>query len=530
MNGREGEGARPVPAERPWQPKASPWLIAASVMLPTFMEILDTTIAAVSLPHMAGSLAASAEESTWILTSYLISNAIVLPASGWLAVYFGRKRFLIVCLAIFTLSSFLCGAALNLGLIIVARVLQGAGGGALQPLSQAILLESFPPAKRGVAMATYGLGIIFAPIIGPTLGGWITDTYSWRWIFYMNLPVGALAVLMIQAFVEDPPWIRNARPSRIDAIGFGLMAIWLGTLQVILDKGQQEDWFEADWIRWMATISAVAMAAFVIQELRVREPIVNLRIFANRNFALGTALITIVGALIYSTVTLWPIFLQSLMGYTAMLSGMALSPRGIGALLFTPVIGRLTDRIDNRYLIAAGFGVFGLTTFMLSHINLEIAMRTIVWPNFLQGIGASLLFIPLTTLAMGTLRNEQIGNATGLFNLMRNLGGSIGISAVTTLLARDAQTHQALLVEHLTLYDPEFHEKLASLERALEPKIGSFQAHQQALDTIYRMLLEQATLLAFVDNFRWLAAMCLLCIPVVLLFKKVKARLPMAAH
>ena len=313
----------PAPA---WRPAANPWLIAAAVMLATFMEVLDTSISAVALPHIAGSLSATTDEATWVLTSYLVSNAIILPASGWLALYFGRKRFLLSCIAIFTISSLLCGAAVSLEMLIAARVLQGAAGGALQPMSQAILLESFPPDKRGLGMAIFAIGVVVAPIIGPTLGGWLTDHYSWRWAYFINLPVGLLAVLMINLLIEDPPYMRNARPKKIDAIGLGLMAVALAALQIMLDKGQELDWMASTWIRWLAAICAVATVVFIVRELTIDEPIVHLKVFANRNFAVGTALVTLLGVVLYSAVTLQPLYLQTLMGYPALAAGWAVSP------------------------------------------------------------------------------------------------------------------------------------------------------------------------------------------------------------
>jgi DHA2 family multidrug resistance protein len=288
--------------------QVNPWLIAISVMLATFMEVIDTSIASVALPHIAGSLSATTDEATWVLTSYLVANAVVLPASGWFALRFGRKRFLVVCILIFTASSFMCGAATSLGMILAARAVQGAGGGALQPLSQAILLESFPPQRRGVAMAVFGLGVVVAPVLGPTLGGWLTDQYSWRWAFYINLPVGALALFMISRYVHDPPYIKSAKAGKIDSIGLGLLALWVGALQVILDKGQEDDWFGATWIRWGAFIAAAGLVAFVIREFRAREPLVNLKVFCDRNFAIGCTLIALFGGVIYGVVTILPLF------------------------------------------------------------------------------------------------------------------------------------------------------------------------------------------------------------------------------
>src|SRR5271170_4392714 len=339
----------------------NPWLIAISVMLATFMEVIDTSIASVALPHIAGSLSATTDEATWVLTSYLVANAIILPASGWFALRFGRKRFLITCIVIFTVSSFICGAATSLGMILIARAVQGAGGGALQPLSQAILLESFPADKRGLAMAVFALGVVVAPVLGPTLGGWLTDTYSWRWAFYINIPIGIFAIFMISRYVEDPPYIKDAHPGKFDGIGLGLLAIWLGCLQIILDKGQEDDWFGATWIRWATAILLTSFVSFLIRELRHKSPLVNLRVFRNRNFRLGCILIGIFGAALYGLVTLLPLFYQELMGYTALAAGWAVSPRGIGAILAMPVIGILTAKIDNRWLIITGFMLFGFS-------------------------------------------------------------------------------------------------------------------------------------------------------------------------
>jgi DHA2 family multidrug resistance protein len=522
--GAEKAPSQSPPAQAVWTPSFNPWLIAASVMLATFMEVLDTSVANVALPHIAGNLSATTEESTWVLTSYLVSNAIILPATNWLARFFGRKRFLIVCIVIFTLSSAMCGAAASLGMLIFARVLQGAGGGALQPIAQSVLLESFPPEKRGSAMAAFGMGIVVAPIIGPTLGGWITDNYSWRWIFYINVPVGILAVLMANTFIEDPPYIKNQKPGRIDYIGFSLMALGLASLQLVLDKGQEEDWFSSSFITWVTVLSVMALVAFVIWELRSTEPIVNLRILSNRNFAVGTMLMTAMGIVLYGTIALLPLFLQTLLGYPAVQSGMAVSPRGFGSIISMIIIGRLVGKIDNRYLIMFGFTVLAFSTYLFSNINLQISMGSVVWPNIISGLAMGFVFVPLTTAAMGTLSNEQMGNASGVFNLMRNTGGSIGIAAMTTLLARGAQTHQAVMVSHLTPYDPAFQQRLQQIQSGLSAQSGPVTATQQAYGVIYGTLVRQATVMSYIDNFRLLAFLCLLCIPAALLFKRVRAR------
>ena len=507
-----------------WTPTYSPWLIAASVMLATFMEILDTSVANVALPHIAGNLSATTEESTWVLTSYLVSNAIILPAANWFGLRFGRKRFLIVCIVLFTLSSAMCGAAASLGMLIVARILQGAGGGALQPIAQAVLMESFPREKRGQAMAVFGLGVVVAPIIGPTLGGWITDNYSWRWIFYIIVPSGSLAVFMARTFIEDPPYIRNQRAGRIDYVGFGLMALALGTLQLMLDKGQEEDWFASSFIVAVAIISFVAATVFVIWELRSKEPIVDLTVLANRNFAVGTGLMIAMGIVLYSTIALLPLFLQTLMGYPAVSSGLAVSPRGLGAIASMIIVGRLIERIRPRYLIMFGFTVLGFATYLFSDINLQISISSIVWPNIIAGFAMGFIFVPLTTVALGTLANEQMGNASGVFNLMRNTGGSMGIALVTTLLARGAQIHQAAMVSHLTPYDPALQQRLHQMTGTFGAQSGSGAPIQQAYAAIYGSLVQQATVLSYIDIFRLLAFICFLGVPATLLFERARRK------
>lgn len=513
-----------------WKPSVNPWIITASVMLATFMEVLDTTIVTVALPHIAGSLSATTDEATWVITSYLVSNAIVLPASAWFARYFGRTRFLIGCIVIFTVSSFICGISTNLIILICARILQGAGGGALQPLSQAIILESFPPEKRGMAMAAFAIGVVVAPILGPTLGGYLTDHYSWRWAFYINIPIGVLAVIMTNIFVQDPPYIRAARPGKIDAVGFGLMALSLATLQVILDRGQEVDWFAAQWIGWFAFISIAAMVAFVIRELTVAEPIVHLRVFRDRNFLVGTILIFMVGIALYAAITLLPLFLQTLMGYPALESGIAVSPRGLGAFLAMPLVGYLTGKIDARKLIGTGFTIVGISLWQFAKIDLEITVWSIIWPSIFTGVGLSMLFVPLSTVSVATLRQEEIGNATGIFNLMRNMGGSVGISAVTTLLVRKAQLHQTEMVGHLQMSDLIFGVRTQSLQRMLQGYFDQRDAAHLALERIYAQLQLQATQLAYIENFRLLSFVCFLCIGAVFLLKKTKRKGPPAVH
>jgi DHA2 family multidrug resistance protein len=508
----------------------NPWLIAVAVIVPTFMEVLDTTIVSVSLPNIAGSLSASTSEAAWAQTSYLISNAIVLPASAWFSSFFGRKRFFLACTAIFTLASVLCGLAPALGVLIVARILQGAGGGALQPLSQAILLESFPPAKHGQALAVWGLGVVVAPVLGPVLGGWITDNYSWRLLFYMNLPIGLLALMLIERFVSDPHYIQASKPGRIDVTGFVLLALWLATLQTVLDKGQDADWFSATWICWFTGISIVSFVALLIWELRIADPIMDLRVLANRNFAVGTLIFTVIGVIFYSPQTLLPLFLQNLMGYNALQSGFAQAPRGIGILIAMPISGMLMSMIESRKLIAAGMVLTAVAAWMMSNIDLQVAKSSFILSNVIQGFGLSLTFVPLAATAMGLLRKEQMGNAAGLFNLMRNLGASVGISLATTMVARGAQAHQAILVAHLTPLDSVFRSHLEMTQAALAQQVTAAQGETMAPGVIYQSLLQQSNLLAYVDDFRWLALMCFVSILLVFCLKRVSVQEGVSVH
>ena len=506
-----------------WCPDCNPWLIALAVMLPTFMEVLDTSIASVALPYIAGSLSATTDEATWVLTSYLVANAVVLPASSWFSIRFGRKRFLLFCIVVFTIASFICGAATSLGIILLARAVQGAGGGALQPLSQAILLESFPPAKRGLAMAAFALGVVVAPVLGPTLGGWLTDQYSWRWAFYINIPIGVVAIFMISRFVQDPPYIKSAKAGRFDSIGLGLLALWLGALQIILDKGQEDDWFSAGWIRGAAVVLAISFVAFIYWQLRNKSPLVDLSVFKNRNFALGCVLIGLFGGVIYGVVTLLPLFYQTLMGYTAWAAGLAVSPRGVGAILIMPVIGILTSKIDNRYLIATGFVLFGFTSIWFANLTLQMSQWSMLWPIILSGAASGMVFVPLSTTAMGTLKNEQIGNASGLYNLLRNVGGSIGISVVNTLISRHAQIHRSELSSNISQGLP-FTHTLNNLRGVVSSTGGPLIADLRSYDLIQRTLDQQSATYAYVDDFRYLAILCFFCAPIVFLVKKVRAR------
>jgi DHA2 family multidrug resistance protein len=439
-----------------WHPRHNPWLIAVAVMMAVFMEVLDTSIANIALPHIAGSLSATTDEATWVLTSYLVSNAIILPMTGWLGNYFGRKRVLLSCVAIFTFASVLCGLAWNLPTLILARIFQGIGGGAMVPIAQAVLLESFPMNKRGVAMAAFSMGVIVAPILGPTLGGWITDNYSWRWIFYINVPFGIGAVFLQQWLVEDPPYIKRNEKADIDFIGFGLLAVWLATLQITLDKGQEEDWFQSNWICWFVIISVGSLIGFIAREFTAEHPLVDLRVFKNRNFAVGVLLMLSLAAILYGTTAELPLFLQTLMGYPALQSGYAMSPRGIAAFVTTFFMGRLVGRVRSRWLLCFGFHHAGRVVVHVErhHFAGEPDARHLA--EHCQRHRHQFHF-----RAADHDDHEPVAPAANrqchrLFNLVRNLGGSIGIAFVTTMLARGAQAHQALMVGHLTPTDPVF--------------------------------------------------------------------------
>lgn len=509
----------------------NPWLIAASVMLATFMEVLDTAIASVALPYIAGSLSASNDEATWVLTSYLVANAIVLPASNWFALRFGRKRFLLSCIVIFTVASFACGAAPTLGIMLLARIVQGAGGGALQPLSQAILLESFPPAKRGAAMAVFAFGVVVAPVLGPTLGGWLTDTYSWRYAFYINIPIGILAIFMIGRFVHDPPRLKEAKVPLLDRYGFGALVIWVGCLQVILDKGQEDDWFGATWIRWASFAMVASFLFFCYWCWAKKDAIVDLKVLKDRNFRIGCVLILMFGVGIYSTITVLPLFYQELLGYTAFTAGIAVAPRGIGAICGMPVIGYLSNKIDPRWLLTFGFMTFGFTTLYFGNITLDISPTTLLLPILITGFGLSFVFVPINTAAYGTLKPEQIGNASGLFNLMRNVGGSIGISVASTLLTRRADVHQNLIINSVPTSGQQFQNAVSNTTSALTGSFGPANATGAAHAQLYGQLQRQALSWAFVDVFRWLSLLVFACVAIVWTLKKVKpGKGPAGAH
>ena len=498
----------------------NPWLIAVSVMFATFMEVLDTTVVNVSLPHIAGSLSATIDEATWVLTSYLVANAIILPMTGWLASRFGRKRLLMLSVVGFTASSFMCGLSPTLGTLILFRVVQGATGGALQPLSQAVLLEAFPPHDRGKAMGFWGLGIVVAPILGPVLGGWLTDSYSWRWVFYINIPVGIGSIVMTKLFIFDPPYLRQ-ESRRIDYWGIGMLAVGIGALQIVLDKGQEEDWFSSQMITTLAIISAITLVALVIHQLTTDDPVVDLRVFKERSYAVGVFLMTIVGFVLYGSLVLLPIMLQTVFGYPALQAGIAMAPRGIGSFFMMPLTGLMTGRFDARKLLTTGLLVGAMTLIWLSQLSLQAGYWDIFWPQLLQGVGLSLLFVPLTTVAMDRIPRERMGNATSLFNLMRNIGGSVGIATTGTMLSRHTQATTSMLGAHVTAYDATSRAMFAQTRAAfLAAGADPVTATNRAAAALFGMVQRQAAMVSFVGLFQLLGILFIAVVPLVLLMKR----------
>lgn len=496
------------------------WLITITVMLPTIMEIVDTSVANVALPHMQGSLNAGTDEVTWVLTSYLVSNAVVLPMTGWLARMFGRKRFLITCITLFTLASFLCGAAPNLASLIFFRILQGAAGGALIPTSQAILMETFPPREQGMAMAIFGVGAMFGPIVGPALGGWITDNLNWRWIFYINFPIGVIAVAMASYFIFDPPYLKR-RKMPVDYWGLGLLTVGLGALQVVLDKGQQEDWFNSSFIIFFSVVAILSLLLLVYVELTHEHPIVNLRLFRNVSFSAGNFVMFMVGFCLYSSIMLIPLFLQALMGYDATLAGMVLAPGGVATLITMPFVGAFIQRGDGRKVVLAGLLIGAFSMFMMQGFTLEASYWDFVWPRVVLGVGLAMIFVPLTTVTLSTISREEMGNATGVFNLLRNVGGSVGIAIAATLLSRYSQYYQNILVGHVNPYNPNLQAKMAGLKNAVMARgSDAVTAEKLSLAALYGAVQRQAGMLAY-NRIFWVVGLAfLVIIPLLLLLKK----------
>jgi DHA2 family multidrug resistance protein len=505
-----------------WRPKYNPWLIAVVVALAAFMEVLDTSIANVALPYIAGNLGASNDESTWVLTSYLVSNAIILPISGWLAGALGRKRFFIACLSVFTVSSLLCGFAPSLGLLLLCRVLQGAGGGGLQPMAQAILADTFPPQQRGLAFALYGITAIMAPTIGPTLGGWITFNYSWRWIFFINLPVGLGTWFLVRRFVEDPPYLSRLKAAgvKLDYIGIALLILGIGALQVLLDKGQEDDWFGSRFITTLVVVATVCLISLVIWEWFQKAPIIDVRMFKSFNFATSNLMMFTLGILLFSALVLMPQFLQTLLGYTSQLAGLALSAGGLVLLFEMPIMGQLTTKLQARYLIAFGWLALSIAMFYSTRrIDLQISLNAAVWLRIAQVIGLGFLFVPISLVAYIGISPEKNNAVAGIVNFMRNIGSSVGTSIVTTLIARRSQFHQARLVEYARPDNSNFQNSANGLaERFAHSGLGTNEAHMRAYAQIYRGLQNQAASLAYIDTFMVLAvgAAIMFCLTFVL--------------
>jgi MFS transporter, DHA2 family, multidrug resistance protein len=492
-----------------WRPKYNPWLIAVVVALAAFMEVLDTSIANVALPYMAGNLGASNDQSTWVLTSYLVSNAIILPISGWLAGAFGRKRFFMTCLGIFTVSSLLCGVAPSLGLLLLFRVLQGAGGGGLQPMAQAILADTFPPQQRGLAFALYGITAIMAPTIGPTLGGWITFNYSWRWIFFINLPVGIATWFLVRRFVEDPPYLSRLKAAgvKLDYVGIALLTLGVGALQVLLDKGQEDDWFGSRFITTLVVVSTVCLISLVIWEWFQKAPIIDVRMFKSFNFAVSNLMMFTLGVLLFSSLVLMPQFLQTLLGYTSELAGLALSAGGLVLLFEMPIMGKLTTKIQARRLIAFGWLALSIAMFYSTkRIDLQISFKAAALLRIAQVIGLGFLFVPISLVAYIGIAPEKNNAVAGIVNFMRNIGSSVGTSIVTTLIARRSQFHQTRLVEHARPDNPNFQNTVNGLaNRFAHSGLGTVEAHGRAYAQIYQNVQAQAATLAYIDTFMVLA-------------------------
>jgi len=527
--------ARPLPqAAAVWKPKRNPWLIAITVTLATFMEVLDTSIANVALPHIAGGLGASQDEATWVLTSYLVANAVILPASAYLTTFLGRKRFYMICVMLFGISSALCGLAPSLPLLIFFRVLQGAGGGGLAPSEQAILADTFPPAKRGQAFALYGLAVVCAPAIGPTLGGWITDNFDWRWIFYINVPISILSLFLTNRIVEDPPHIveevkkMRKRGLNLDYVGFALLALGFGSLELILDKGQEDDWFGSRLITTFIILCVSSLVALIFWEIvRIRQnhrPILDLTLFKQRNFAMSFVLMFVLGVVLFGTTVMIPQFVQTLLGYTAERAGLVISPGGVTVMLMMPVVGFLVTRVDPRWMIVYGFSVSAAALFTMLTLSLDVSYSYIAWLRVFQAAGLAFLFIPINTLSYTGIPMTKNNDVSGLTNLARNIGGSVGTASVVTILARRQQFHQERLGAWISQNSAALQNQLDRMGHYLMEHGGKASSLMQgkalAQGNLYGQLLRQASMLAYLDVIKVLALAMLFLIPLVFLMKK----------
>jgi len=502
--------------------KATKWIIALAVVLPTLLEVIDTSVVNVSLDHIRGALSGGIDEATWTITAYLVSNAIIIPLTGWLSRVFGRKRYLLFSVSLFTVSSFLCGSANSLSMLIFFRIIQGIGGGALQPISQAILLEAFPPAEYGMAMALFGIGVMFGPIVGPVLGGWITDNWSWNWIFYINIPIGILSVLMIMLFIQDPPYLKRIK-EKIDYVGLALIVLGIGCLQVMLDKGQREDWFSSHLILSLGIISLVSLTLFAFWELNKKsEPILNLREFKDVSFSSANVIQCITFFVLFGSILLLPLFVQQLLGYTAFLSGMVLAPGGIATLVSMPLSGKLIQKINPKIVLAVGLLITAYSIFTMTCFNSYIDYHMVSLSRIIMGFGMGMVFVPLSSLAFTTIKKEEMGNATSIFGVLRNIAGSFGIAIMTTLLARRAQFHQFRLTEQVNPFDLRYQwgmEKAASVLGARTGEASDLAAN----GLIYQQLLKQSALFSFTDAFYFATILMLCVLPFVFLLKGIKS-------
>ena len=496
----EQNGAAPTVAAEQELSATRKWTITATVMFVTVMQVLDVTVTNVALPHIQGSLSAGVDEVSWVLTSYLAANAVVLPATGWLAGVLGRKKFFLICTVVFTAASVLCGLAPNIQMLLIARMLQGIGGGPLMPLSQAIMWEIFPLRQRGMAMAAWGVGIMMAPIFGPTIGGWIADNWSWRWIFYINVPIGIVGVLAAGAVLFDPPYLRRA--TRVDGPGLVLMAVGFLSLQLFLDQGERNEWFDSMAIVLLAVLAFVTLVGFLIRELTTDEPILDLIVYADRNFAAGSLIMFVVMIGFFSSMVLLALFTQKVLGYDAWTSGLVLAPGGVGNLLSLLIAGRLILLVDQRALLAVGCVLNAAATWWMSEVTLGVDYWSLAWPRFVQGVGIGFIFVPLNTVALANIPREKMGNATALINVVRNLGGGIGVALMATFLARRGQEHQTTLVSHLSPGDPEMTERLKMWSSHFAAHgADPFTANRRAVGALYHEVTQQAELLAVADIF-----------------------------
>ncbi len=509
----------------PWKPSHNPWVIALVVTMATFMEVLDTSIANVALPHIAGSLSASTDESTWVLSSYLVANAVILPISAWLATRFGRKRFYMTCVVLFGVSSLMCGLAPSLSMLVFFRILQGLGGGGLAPSEQAILADTFPPAKRGMAFAIYGMAVVLAPAIGPTLGGWVTDNFDWRWIFFINVPVAIVSLILTSRVVEDPPHLRalTNRAGKVDYVGLLLIAAGVGSLQVVLDKGEREDWFSSPLIFWFSIIGIVGIFGAIFWEYFHENPVIDIRLFKNRNFAISCAMMFMLGAALFGATVLLPQLVQTLMGYTAEQAGIVLSPGAVVIILMLPFIGKMVGKVDPRWMIALGFFLAGVGLLNMTHVDADMDIKTIVLMRVYQMFGVAFLFVPIQTMTYVGVPMEKNNSISGMINLARNMGGSIGIAGLETILARRQQFHQNVLSSHTSEFSSAFQANFAAIKQAMMTAgYDAATATQMAYERLYGMLQAQAAWLGYIDTIYIYAFACFAVVPLAFFMRRPK--------